>query len=76
MGDAHGGRTGALLWEHPTKANGYYTRDLLTLAGPGEDLRVPRVREALNGARKKDREALAEDLRFVSSALQMSGQKA
>ena len=33
------------LEEHPTKANGYYTRDLLTLAGPVEDLRVPRVRE-------------------------------
>lgn len=33
------------LGEHPTKANGYYTRDLLTLAGPLEDLKVPRVRE-------------------------------
>jgi len=33
------------LEEHPTKANGYYTRDLLTLVGPVEDLRVPRVRE-------------------------------
>ncbi|MEM4531394.1 MAG: transposase [Thermofilaceae archaeon] len=33
------------LVEHPTKANGYYTRDLLTLAGPLEDLKVPRVRE-------------------------------
>ncbi len=33
------------LEDHPTKANGYYTRDLLTLAGPLEDLRVPRVRE-------------------------------
>jgi putative transposase len=33
------------LEEHPTKANGYYTRDLLTLFGPIEDLRVPRVRE-------------------------------
>ena len=33
------------LEEHPTKANGYYTRDLLTLFGPIEELRVPRVRE-------------------------------
>jgi transposase-like protein len=33
------------LERHPTKANGYYTRDLLTLFGPIEDLRVPRVRE-------------------------------
>ncbi|MBC7109141.1 MAG: transposase [Methanomassiliicoccales archaeon] len=33
------------LGEHPTKANGYNTRDLLTLAGPLENLRVPRVRE-------------------------------
>jgi len=33
------------LEEHPTKANGYYTRDLLTLAGPLEKLKVPRVRE-------------------------------
>ena len=33
------------LEEHPTKGNGYYTRDLLTLVGPLEDLRVPRVRE-------------------------------
>ena len=33
------------LEEHLTKANGYYTRDLLTLIGPLEDLRVPRVRE-------------------------------
>ncbi|MCS7240931.1 MAG: transposase [Candidatus Bipolaricaulota bacterium] len=33
------------LEEHPTKANGYYTRDLFTLVGPLEDLRVPRVRE-------------------------------
>jgi hypothetical protein len=38
---------------------------LLILAGPVEDLRVPRGREARNGARK-------EDLRCVSSALQMS----
>jgi putative transposase len=30
---------------HPTSANGYYTRDLLTLVGPVEDLKVPRVRE-------------------------------
>jgi len=29
------------LEKHPTKANGYYTRDLLTLAGPLGDLRVP-----------------------------------
>ena len=40
-----------------------------------EGLRVPRVRGAPDGARKKDREALAEDLRCVSSALQMRGQK-
>ena len=33
------------LENHPTKANGYYTRDLLTLVGPVEDLKVPRVRE-------------------------------
>ena len=33
------------LKEHPTKGNGYYTRDLLTLFGPLEDLKVPRVRE-------------------------------
>ena len=33
------------LEEHPTKANGYSTRDLLTLVGPLEDLRVPCVRE-------------------------------
>ncbi len=29
------------LEEHPTKGNGYYTRDLLTLFGPIEDLKVP-----------------------------------
>ena len=34
------------LENHPTKANGYYTRDLLTLVGPVEDLKVPRVRES------------------------------
>jgi len=33
------------LETHPTKANGYYTRDLLTLAGPLENLKVPRVRQ-------------------------------
>jgi len=33
------------LEQHPTKGNGYYTRDLLTLFGPIEDLKVPRVRE-------------------------------
>ena len=33
------------LENHPTKANGYYTRDLLTLVGPVEDLKVPRVQE-------------------------------
>ena len=33
------------LENHPTKANGYYTRDLFTLVGPVEDLKVPRVRE-------------------------------
>ena len=31
--------------QHPTKANSYYTRDLLTLVGPLEDLKVSRVRE-------------------------------
>lgn len=33
------------LAEHPTKGNGYYTRDLLTQYGILEDLKVPRVRE-------------------------------
>jgi transposase-like protein len=33
------------LETHPTSANGCYTRDLLTLVGPVEDLEVPRVRE-------------------------------
>jgi len=33
------------LETHPTKANSYYTRDLLPLAGPLENLKVPRVRE-------------------------------
>ena len=33
------------LEKHPTKGNGYYTRDLLTLFGPLEDHKVPRVRE-------------------------------
>ncbi|MEM2002280.1 MAG: hypothetical protein QXT77_06530 [Candidatus Methanomethylicaceae archaeon] len=33
------------LAENPAKANGYYTRDLLTLTGPLEDLKVLRVRE-------------------------------
>jgi len=33
------------LENHPAKANGYYTRDLLTLVRPVEDLKVPRVRE-------------------------------
>jgi len=33
------------LETHPTSANGYYTRDLLTLVGPVEDLKVPRVQE-------------------------------
>lgn len=33
------------LEEHPTKGNGYYTSDLLTLFGPIEDLRVPRAQE-------------------------------
>ena len=45
-GNPHAGRTGDLLGGTPhQKANGYYTRDLLTLIGPLEDLRVPRVRE-------------------------------
>ena len=33
------------LEEHPTKGNGHYTRDLLTLVGPLKDLKVPRVRK-------------------------------
>ena len=33
------------LEQYPTKANGYYTRDLLTLVGPVEDLKIPRVWE-------------------------------
>jgi putative transposase len=33
------------LETHPTSANGYYTRYLLTLVGPVGDLKVPRVRE-------------------------------
>jgi len=32
------------LESHPIKANGYYTRGLLTLVGPVEDLKVSRVR--------------------------------
>jgi len=32
------------LENHPTKANAYYTRDLLTLVGPLENLKVPRIR--------------------------------
>jgi len=33
---------GAMYLEtHLTSANGYYTRDLLTLVGPVEDLKVP-----------------------------------
>ena len=36
------------LENHPTKANGYYTRDLLTLVGPVEDLKVPRVGKAIS----------------------------
>jgi hypothetical protein len=33
------------LETHSTSANGYYTRDLLTLVGPVEDLKIPRVWE-------------------------------
>jgi putative transposase len=33
------------LESHPTKGNGYYTRDLLTQYGVLTDLRVPRVRQ-------------------------------
>lgn len=33
------------LEKHPTKANGYSTRDLLTLVSHVEDLKVPHVRE-------------------------------
>jgi hypothetical protein len=29
------------LETHPTSTNGYYTRDLLTLVGPLEDLKAP-----------------------------------
>jgi hypothetical protein len=29
------------LETHPTSANGYYTRDLLTLVGPVRDFKVP-----------------------------------
>lgn len=36
---------GLYLAEHPTKANGHYTRNPLTLTGPLENLKVPRVRE-------------------------------
>ena len=42
------------LENHPTKANGYYTRDLLTLHGPLEGLRVPRVREGEFGLHPYD----------------------
>ncbi|MCD5409066.1 hypothetical protein LR090_07645 [Candidatus Bipolaricaulota bacterium] len=31
------------LEEHPTKGNGYYTRDLITTAGTIEDLELPRL---------------------------------
>jgi len=33
------------LKTHPTSANGYYARDLLTLVGPLEELMVPPVRK-------------------------------
>jgi len=33
------------LETYPISANGYYTRDFLTLAGPLEDLKVLRLRE-------------------------------
>uniref|UniRef100_A0A7J3UYQ2 IS256 family transposase n=1 Tax=Candidatus Methanosuratincola petrocarbonis (ex Vanwonterghem et al. 2016) TaxID=1867261 RepID=A0A7J3UYQ2_9CREN len=33
------------LETHPASANGYHTRDLLTLASPVEDLKVPHIRE-------------------------------
>jgi putative transposase len=41
----YAGGAGDVLGDTPYKANGYYTRDLLTLVGPVEDLKVPRVRE-------------------------------
>jgi len=33
------------LETHPISANSYHTRDLLTLVGPVDNLKVPRVRE-------------------------------
>jgi len=35
------GERAMYLETHPTSANGYYTRDLLTLAGPVGDFKVP-----------------------------------
>ena len=46
LGGPNEGEEGEIYLEnHPTKANGYYTRDLLTLVSPLKDLIVPRVRE-------------------------------
>ena len=39
------GRTGDLLENRSTKANGHYTRDLLDLVSPLKDLKAPHVRE-------------------------------
>jgi len=45
-GGPHERRNGrSYLENHPTKANGYYTRDLLTLVSPLKDLKAPRVWE-------------------------------
>jgi len=33
------------LENHPTRANGYYTRDLLTLVGRVEDFKLPCIRK-------------------------------
>jgi len=42
LGGPNEGEEGEIYLEnHPTKANGYYTRDLLTLVSPLKDLIVP-----------------------------------
>jgi len=43
--DSHEGGKAIHLEEHPTKANGFYTRSLAAKFGTIEDLSVPRVRE-------------------------------
>ncbi len=64
------------LEDHPTKANGYDTRDLLTLYGSVEDLRVPRVREG--GFRPalfpKRRRASLELSEVILSSLRCGGE--